>query len=130
MVVEASLPDRHHLVMAGVRNQLVGAEIEFLVRIVGMGADRAIDLGIALGNGENFGQPPDPGRNGDDPGDAGRPRPRDHGIEVAREIGKVEMAMAVNKHEDRRQRTEDRDKTEKEVDAKDLASVLCRLSSG
>ena len=98
MVVEPRLPDRHHLGMARARDQLVGADVELLVGMVRMGADRAVDLREALGDGEHLGMPLDPRRDGDDARDAGRLRARHHGLVLAGEIGKIEMAMAVDQH--------------------------------
>ncbi len=97
-IVEPRLPDRHHLGMARARDQLVDRDVELLVGVVRVGADRAIDLGKALGDGEQLGVPLDPGRDGDDAPDAGRLRARDHGIELAREVRKIEMAVAVDQH--------------------------------
>ena len=41
VVVEPRLADRHHLGMAGARDQVGGADVELLVGVVRMGADRA-----------------------------------------------------------------------------------------
>ena len=84
--------------MAGACDQLVGGDVELLVGVVRMGADRAVHVGKALGDGEHLGVPPDPRRDRDDAADAGRLRARHHGVELAGEIGKIEMAMAVDQH--------------------------------
>jgi hypothetical protein len=62
-----------------------------------MGTDGAIDIVEALGNAEHLGMSFDSRRDGDNARNAGRPRARDHGIELAGEIGKIEMAVAVGR---------------------------------
>ena len=96
VIVEPGLPDRHHLGMTRARDQLVDRDVELLVGVVRMGADRAIDVGKALGDREQLGVALDPRRDGDDAGDAGCLRARDHGIELAGEVRKIEMAVAVD----------------------------------
>ena len=63
-----------------------------------MGADRAIDVGKSLGDGEKPAEPLHPGRDGDDAADPRRLGARDDGVEILGEIRKVEVAMAVNEH--------------------------------
>src|SRR5713226_5589152 len=98
MVVEPRLPDRDHLGMARGGDQPLDGHVELLVGMVRMGADRAIDLRKALGDGDDLGVALDPGRDGDDAPDAHRLRARHHGVELAGEIGKIEMAVAVDQH--------------------------------
>ena len=98
VIIEPRLPDGHHLGMAGVCDQLVGRDVELLVGVVRMGADRAVNVGKALGDGEHLGMPLDPRGNRDDAADAGRLRARHHGIELARKVGEIEMTMAVDQH--------------------------------
>ena len=99
MVVEPGLPDRHHLGMARAADQLVDGDVELLMGIVRMGANGAIDLGKVLGDGEHLGMPLDARRDGNDARDPGRLRARDDGIELACEVGKIEMAVAVDQHQ-------------------------------
>ena len=80
-------------------DELIDADVQLLVRVMRMGADRAVDIGKALGDGKHLGVPFDPRRDGDDTHDPGRPRARNHGIELAGEIGKIEMAVAVDQHQ-------------------------------
>src|SRR5260370_12969361 len=101
MVVESGLSERDHLGMARAPDELIDADVQLLVRVMRMGADRAVDIGKALGDGEHLGVPFDPRRDGDDPRDAGRLRARNHGIELAGEIGKIEMAVAVDQCQSR-----------------------------
>ena len=98
-LVAQVLSDRDHLGMARAPDQLIGGDVQLLVRMMRMGADRAVDIRKALGDGEHLGVAFDPRRDGDDTRDAGRPRARNHGIELAGEIGKIEMAVAVDQHQ-------------------------------
>ena len=66
--------------------------------LVRMGADRAEDVRKALGDREQLGVALHPGRDGDDAADAGRPRARHHAVELVGEVGKIEMAVAVDEH--------------------------------
>ncbi len=98
MVIESGLSERDHLGMARAPDELIDGDVQLLVRVMRMGADRAVDVRKALGDGEHLGVPFDPRRDGDDTRDAGRLRARNHGIELAGEIGKIEMAVAVDQH--------------------------------
>src|SRR5262252_7225507 len=99
MVIESSLSNRDHLGMARAPDQLIGGDVQLLVRMMRMRADRAVDIWKTLGDGEHLGVALDPRRDGDDARDAGRARARDHSIELAGEIGKIEMAVAVDQHQ-------------------------------
>ena len=63
-----------------------------------MGADRAIDVGKTLGDREQAVQPLYPRRDRDDAADPGGLGARDDGVEIVGEIGKIEMAVAVDEH--------------------------------
>src|SRR5262249_2987850 len=69
---------------------------ELLVSVMGMGADRAVDVAETLGDRQHVGVAPDPGGDGDDARQPGRLGAADDGIELAREVGKIEMAVAVD----------------------------------
>src|SRR5262249_35524120 len=89
--------------MARAPDQLIDGDVQLLVRMMRMGADRAVDVRKALGDGEHLGVAFDPRRDGDDARDAGRPRARNDGIELTGKIGKIEMAVAVDQRQSRRQ---------------------------
>jgi hypothetical protein len=84
--------------MARACDQLVDADIELLLRVVRMGADRAIDVGKALGDGEHLRVPLDAGRDSDDARNAGGACARDDAVEFAGKVGKIEVAVAVDQH--------------------------------
>ena len=86
VVVEPGLADRNHLGMARAADQLVDADIELLLGVVRMGADRAVHVGEALGDGEHLGVSLDVGRDADDARNAGAACARDDAVELA---GKV-----------------------------------------
>ena len=79
-------------------DQFAGRNAVFLVGVMRMGADRAIDVRKALGDGKQPGKPLHPRRDGDDAADAGGLGARDDAVEILGEIGKVEMAVAVDEH--------------------------------
>ena len=80
-------------------DQVIDRDVELLVRVVRMGADRAIDVRKALRDRQHLGVPL---RTRVEivtmRADAGRLRARHHGVELVREIRKIEMAMAVDQH--------------------------------
>ena len=100
MIVEPGLADRHHLGMARALDQFRRADVELLVGMVRMGADRAEHLGKPLGDRQQIGLPAHPGRDRHHAADAGRPGARHHAVELVLEVGKVEMAVAVDQHGD------------------------------
>ena len=79
-------------------DQFAGGNAVLFISVMRMGADRAIDVGKPLGDGEQPAEPLHPGRDGDDAADAGRLGARDDGVEVLGKIRKVEMAVAVDEH--------------------------------
>ncbi len=97
-IIQPRFTERHDLGMFGQRDQLVSGNAVFLVGVMRMGADRAIDVREAIDDGKQPAKLPHPGRDGDDAPDAGGRGPRDDGVEIVGEIGKIEMAMAVNEH--------------------------------
>ena len=72
--------------------------MQLLMGVVRMGADRAEHVGKALGDRQHLGVARNPGRDRDHAGDAGRAGAVDHAVELGGEIGKIEMAMAVDQH--------------------------------
>ena len=71
VIVEPGFADRHHLGMARARDQVGGRDVELLVGVVRMGADRAADLGKPLGDRDELGVPLHPGRDRHHAADAG-----------------------------------------------------------
>ena len=84
--------------MLGQLDQFAGGNAVFLIGLMRMGADRAIDVGKSLGDGQQPAEPPHPRRDGDDTTDPGGLGARDDGVEIIGKIRKVEMAMAVDEH--------------------------------
>ena len=97
-IIQPRLAQRHDLRMLGQLDQFAGGNAVFLVGVMRMGADRAIDVGKPLGDGEQPAEPLDPGRDGDDAADPRRLGARDDAVEILGEIRKVEMAVAVDEH--------------------------------
>jgi hypothetical protein len=80
------------------RDQFVGWYPVFFVGVMRMGADRAIDVWKSFRDLEQRAKPSDPRRNGDDPSNARGSSPCDDVVEVIGEIGKIQMAVAVDEH--------------------------------
>ena len=97
-IIQPRLAQRHDLRMLGQFDQLAGRNAVFLIGLVRMGADRAIDVGKPLGDGQQPAEPLHPGRDGDDAADPRRLGTRDDGVEILGKIRKVEVAMAVDEH--------------------------------
>ena len=64
VIVEPRLPDRHDLRMLGEPDKLFGRHVEFLVRVVRMRSDRAVDVVEALGDRPHPVEPADPRADG------------------------------------------------------------------
>ena len=73
--------------------------VEFLVRVMRVRSDRAVDIVEALGDGADLIELADAGRNGDERADAGLLRPRHDLIKLRREFRKIEMAMVIDEHQ-------------------------------
>ena len=96
MVVEAGLADPDAFGMRG--EAAHGGEIRRRLarRLVRMGSDGEEDAVIALGDLGDPRRLVDPRADGDHPLDAGGVRPLDDRIEFVGEVGKIEMAVAVD----------------------------------
>src|SRR5262249_43989066 len=101
VIVEPGLADCHHLRVTRALDQLVGRYIELVLRVMRMSADGAIHIIEALCDAEHLGVAFDSRRDSNNARDSGRPRARDHGLELAGESGKIEMAVAVDQHRPR-----------------------------
>ena len=97
-IIEAGLSERHNFRMPRQRHKLIGANPVLLVGVMRMGADRAIDVVVFVGDREQPTQPAHPRRDRDHAADPGLGRPRDDGVEIGRKIREIQMAMAVDEH--------------------------------
>lgn len=95
-VVESRLADRHHLGMGRHADQFLDGHVGLLARIVWVGADRAVDIVVGLGDRQHLVELAHPGRDRDHHADAGGLGARDDGVEFLGEIRKIEMAVAVD----------------------------------
>ncbi len=96
--VEAGLAEADHLGMIGQRDQSVAVDGFLGRRLVGMDADAAPDIGIALGHGAHALELADLGADGQHQPDSGRAGAGQGAIEIGREIGKIEVAVGVDQH--------------------------------
>ena len=79
-------------------DQLARGDTILFVGLMRVCTDGAIDLGKSLRDRQQSAQAPHPCRDGEDASDIRGCGTRDDAIEVVREIGKVEMAVAIDKH--------------------------------
>src|SRR6185437_4855317 len=70
----------------------------FLIGLIRMGPDRAIDIGKSPGDFQERAEPPHPGRDRDHAPDPGGGGAADQGVEIVGKIRKIEMAVAVDQH--------------------------------
>ena len=98
VIIEPGFSDCDHFGMARSADQLVDADVELFMRVMGMRAERAVDVGKALGDAEHLGMSFDSRRDGHDARNAGCLRAGNHGVELVGKIGEIEMAVAVDQH--------------------------------
>ena len=97
--VEPGLADADDLGMARRLDQAVGRALPLLLGLVRMDADRAPDVAVALGDGAHLVELVEPRADRQHAGDAGGAGARQHAGLVGRELGEVEMAVAVDQHQ-------------------------------
>src|SRR4051794_13456300 len=97
-VVQPGLAQRNDLWMLRQLNQLFSRNTVFLVCMVRMGADGAIDVRKTLRDCEQRIEMLHPRGDRDNTPYSGGLGARDNGIEVVGKIRKIEMAVAVDKH--------------------------------
>ena len=97
-IVEPRLAQRHDLGMPGQFDQLARGNAVFLIGLMRMGPDRAIDIGKSPGDFQERAEPPHPGRDRDHAPDPGGGGATDQGVEIVGKIRKIEMAVAVDQH--------------------------------
>ena len=80
-------------------DQVVHRDVELLMRMVRMGADRAIDIGKAFGDGEHLAVSLHARRNRHHAPDVRRTRTPNQGVQLAGEVGKIQMTVAIDQHQ-------------------------------
>ena len=98
VVVEARFADGDHLRVRGEAHDLLERDVELLVRVVGMRADRAVDVGVRLRDGDQLRQLADARRDGDDHADARFPRPRKQRLALLRELREIQVTVVIDEH--------------------------------
>ena len=96
--IQPGLADADHLGMRRHAHQVRGAHLRLLGHVVRMDPDRAPDPLVVLrqrANRVELGHPRADGLHG---ADARLGRTREHAVEVVAEVGKVQMAVAVDQH--------------------------------
>src|SRR4051812_2811049 len=79
-------------------DQFLRSNAVFLIGVMRMGTDRAIDVWKSFGDRQQRGNAPDARRNADDAANASGICPRYDRIEIVGEIRKIQMAMAIDEH--------------------------------
>ena len=97
-IVQPGFAQSHDLGMLCQLDQLVGGNAVFLVGMVRMGADRAIDVGKPRRDRKQRVEMLHPRRDRHDAPYSRRLRARNDGIEILGKVRKIEMAVAVDKH--------------------------------
>src|SRR5260221_1810595 len=95
--IEPALADPHHLLMLRQRNEPGDAWVFLARRLMRVDADRAPDIGIALGDGAHRRELTHLGADGEQRPDPCPPRARQDRRALLRR-GVIEMAMAVDEH--------------------------------
>ena len=104
VIVEPGFADRDHLGMTRDLDQLRRRDIGLLGGVVRMRPDRAEHLPVRLDDGFQLIEAADARRDGHDRADPGFARASEHGVELAPEVGKIEMAVAVDEHHEKEKR--------------------------
>ncbi len=96
--VEARFAEAHDLLVLGLLQQRIGRRERLGRGLVRMDADGAMDVARAFGDSANAREPRHARADGQEVADSLRARGIEHAVELGGEIGKIEMAMAVDKH--------------------------------
>ena len=99
-VVEPRLADGHHLGMARALHDLLDRDVELLVGIMRVRADRAEHVVVRLGDPEQPVEAADAGRDRHQHPHARRLGARNHPVEIIGEVREVEMAVVIDEHRD------------------------------
>src|SRR5579871_3344880 len=96
VVIEPGLADADHLRLGRQRRQALGRQFGMIGRLMRMGPDRAPNIGIAFGDRANPLKCVEPGRDRQHCADAGGAGAGDDRVALLVEIGKIEVAVAVD----------------------------------
>ena len=97
-IIQPRLAQGHDLGMPRQPDQFVGGHSVFLIGVVRMGADRAIDVWKPLGDRKELTEAPHPSRDGDDAPDSCSRRPGHDALEIIGEVRKIQVAVAIDQH--------------------------------
>ena len=99
VIVEPGLADADDLVRPGVFDEDFRRRRRLVIHIVGMDSDRAIEVVVGPRQGQHIRELGEPRADRLHDADAGLGGARQHPIDVVGELGKIEMAMAVDQHQ-------------------------------
>ena len=98
IIIEPGLTDGNNLRISTHLHQAGGGDVRLLLRAMRMGAERAGDVVMRLGDRQDLGKAVDPGRDRQEMPDPGGAGAVDHRLLFGREIGEFQMAVAVDEH--------------------------------
>lgn len=98
MIIQSRLAKSHDFRMFSKPHEIIGSDVEFLMRIVGMRTDRAIDVIVGFRDGENGVELTHPRGNRHHTLDTSVERPLHDVIALRFEFGKIQMAVGIDKH--------------------------------
>src|SRR5262245_2357310 len=96
MKIEACFADRHDFFSATAGYEFGQTDVRFFMRVMWMRADRTINIGKTPRYREQSRLAPHTRRDRDHAVDSRGARARYHGVELVGEVGKIEVAMAVD----------------------------------
>ena len=79
---------------------MLGRDVEFLVRMMRVGADRAVNLRVRLGYGDDLAEALHARAHGDEQPDIGRLGARQYLAANGREVREIEVAVVIDEHEE------------------------------
>ncbi len=98
VIVEARFADGDDFRMLGEAHDVGRLEVQLLVGVVRMRADRAVDIVEALGDGEHLIEAADARRDRHHGADACRASTRHHAVEIGGEVAEIQVAVVVDEH--------------------------------
>jgi hypothetical protein len=99
VVIETGFADGDAARVVAEPDQVRGSDLGLFVRVMRMGPHRAPDVVVRLGDRRDLVEPPHPGRNRHHAADAGSRGAGQHSGAILGQLGEIEMAMAVDKHQ-------------------------------
>ena len=98
MIIEPCFAERHDFGMPRAPSEIGWGKIKLLVRMMRMRSDRAEDVRKPFSDRKHIAMASHARRNRDHANESGVTGARNDAVELSLEIGKVEMAVAIDEH--------------------------------